>query len=67
MDHGGRAGKAAGVDNFNEISELAELHMIFVALRLVSSICSAFSASPRARLVQFAARPRAYDALAIAG
>jgi hypothetical protein len=27
MDDGGRAGKAAGIDNFHKISELAELHV----------------------------------------
>jgi hypothetical protein len=47
MDDGSRAGKAAGVDNFNKISELAELHVTCGALRLKIIIiyCSRFFAS----------------------
>jgi hypothetical protein len=43
VDHGCRAGKAAGVYNFNEISELTELHVIPVEPRSVSSIVPWFS------------------------
>src|SRR5580698_4714674 len=57
MNNGCRAGKAPGVDNFNEISKLTELHVIPVELRLVSSIVPqlsqaqglGWSSSPRPR------------------
>jgi len=57
MGDGGRAGKAAGVDNFHKISELAELHMTYVELRLNTFIIqfSLFFASPRVRRLQFMA------------
>jgi hypothetical protein len=47
MDDGGRAGKAASIDNFNKISELAKLHVACVKLRLNVGIihCSPIFAS----------------------
>jgi cytochrome b len=55
MDDGSRTGKAAGVDNFNEISELAELHMTCVELRLTIIIihCSLLFASSTAGFFLF--------------
>jgi len=57
MDDGGRAGEAAGVDNFHKISELAELHMTCVELRLDIIHRSAFFASSRAGFFLFGSRP----------
>jgi hypothetical protein len=50
MDDGSRAGKTAGVDNFNKIPELAKLHVTCGALRLKIIIihCSRFFASATA-------------------
>jgi hypothetical protein len=56
MDDGSRAGKAASVDNFHEISELAELHMTYVELRPDIIHCSAFFASSRVELSLFGSR-----------
>jgi hypothetical protein len=54
MNDRSRAGKAASVDNFHEISELAELHMPYVELRPDIIHCSAFFASSRVGLFWFA-------------